>query len=89
MKTVRHGIRGIDFLNPNEEIKWKESLHCFKEIINKLTQQNSLEDFAKQVFGILVLRQVHSRPPPPPIAAKQTPKKSTQIRVNLKVIPSI
>ena len=61
MKTVRHGIRGIDFLNPNEEIKWKESLHCFKEIINKLTQQNSLEDFAKQVFGILVLRQVHSR----------------------------
>lgn len=45
MKTVRHGIRGIDFLNPNEEIKWKESLHCFKEIINKLTQQNSLEDF--------------------------------------------
>lgn len=65
MKTVRHGIRGIDFLNPNEEIKWKESLHCFKEIINKLTQQNSLEDFAKQVFGILVLRQVHSRPPPP------------------------
>ena len=66
MKTVRHGIRGIDFLNPNEKIKWKESLHCFKEIINKLTQQNSLEDFAKQVFGILVLRQVHSLPPPPP-----------------------
>lgn len=41
-------------------IKWKESLHCFKETIERLTSQNLLMDFAKHVFGILVLSQVHS-----------------------------
>lgn len=66
MRTARHGVEGITYLKPKiwemipAGIKWKESLQCFKETIERLTSQNLLMDFAKHVFGILVLSQVHS-----------------------------